>query len=356
MAVQKLPSGRWRGIVKQGRVAVATKTFDLKRDACAWVEAERAKMSQGYDPKLGKQVLRRVINDYLAWRKQAVRSTTYKTDQHMLALIAPNIANRTIGSITAREIEHCYTRLVNKGYKHATIKRFRDSLRAFFTWAQRQNIVTVNPVSVASLPRRQEPEHQMHPWTFSELIHDYHRWQTLNPSSALVALFLGLTGLRWSEARALTVSDVTLDTDPSVFVQKAQPEGVKDPKTTKSGRTRRVPLAEAIVPFIQQQVSGKQSTDKLLPPMHQSRFRRQLHWNTTAGGRTIHDLRHTAICLWLSAGIDLATVRAWAGHADLATTSRYTHWLGTEADRASINKLNHALRRGTQGVHEKEKA
>ncbi|NMX02911.1 tyrosine-type recombinase/integrase [Mobiluncus mulieris] len=58
----------------------------------------------------------------------------------------------------------------------------------------------------------------------------------------------------------------------------------------------------------------------------------------------MYDLRHTAICIWLAAGIDLATVRAWAGHADLTTTSRYTHWLGTKADQTSLATLNQAIK------------
>ncbi|NMW47782.1 tyrosine-type recombinase/integrase [Mobiluncus curtisii] len=93
-----------------------------------------------------------------------------------------------------------------------------------------------------------------------------------------------------------------------------------------------------------------------------------LDWYNTAQGRTIHDRRHAAICIWLAAGIDLATVRAWAGHADLTTTSRYTHWLGTKADQTSLATLNKVIQNttspspvtsisavngGTHGVREK---
>lgn len=36
---------------------------------------------------------------------------------------------------------------------------------------------------------------------------------------------------------------------------------------------------------------------------------------TVAMGRRLHDLRHTAACLWLARGVDLSTVSAWLGHA-----------------------------------------
>lgn len=40
---------------------------------------------------------------------------------------------------------------------------------------------------------------------------------------------------------------------------------------------------------------------------------------------TAHSLRHTFLTLALQSGADLATVKALAGHASVATTSRYLH-------------------------------
>ena len=51
----------------------------------------------------------------------------------------------------------------------------------------------------------------------------------------------------------------------------------------------------------------------------------------TGSGRRIHDLRHTAACLWLARGVDLGTVQAWMGHESIATTNQYLHFLGTAA-------------------------
>jgi Replication initiator protein, pSAM2/Phage integrase family len=85
--------------------------------------------------------------------------------------------------------------------------------------------------------------------------------------------------------------------------------------------------------------------------LHQSAFKRTLKWNVVAEGRRIHDLRHTAACLWLANGVDPGTVQAWMGHASIATTNLYLHHLGTSADRAGLDRLNRRFRgRGTQGV------
>ena len=58
---------------------------------------------------------------------------------------------------------------------------------------------------------------------------------------------------------------------------------------------------------------------------------RTLNWAETGKGRRIHDLRHTAACLWLARGVDAGTVQQWLGHESIATTNQYLHFLGTGA-------------------------
>lgn len=74
--------------------------------------------------------------------------------------------------------------------------------------------------------------------------------------------------------------------------------------------------------------------------LHASALKRTVAWSTISGGRRIHDLRHTAACLWLARGVDAATVQAWMGHTSIATTNIYLHHLGTGADRAGLDRLN----------------
>jgi integrase len=66
----------------------------------------------------------------------------------------------------------------------------------------------------------------------------------------------------------------------------------------------------------------------------------------TGRGRRLHDLRHTAACLWLASGVSISTVQAWLGHSSLQTTQIYVHYLGDSADRSGLDFLN---RRGSAG-------
>ena len=62
--------------------------------------------------------------------------------------------------------------------------------------------------------------------------------------------------------------------------------------------------------------------------LYHSNFRTKVRWPALVGelgwpGLRFHDLRATAIVLWIRAEVSLTTVRALAGHASLATTDRY---------------------------------
>ena len=69
-------------------------------------------------------------------------------------------------------------------------------------------------------------------------------------------------------------------------------------------------------------------------------FKRATDWKVLGRGRRLHDLRHTAICLWLARGVEPLTVKTWAGHESIGTTNGYVHYLGTSADDAGRVRLN----------------
>lgn len=99
------------------------------------------------------------------------------------------------------------------------------------------------------------------------------------------------------------------------------------------------------MPIVQELAAGKAKDDPLFTTdsgglQHRTSVIRSLEWGRTGQGRRLHDLRHTAACLWLARGVDLRTVQAWMGHESAATTNRYLHFPGKGADRAGLDRLN----------------
>ena len=64
----------------------------------------------------------------------------------------------------------------------------------------------------------------------------------------------------------------------------------------------------------------------------------------TTDGRRPHDLRHTAASLWIAAGVDIKTIAVWLGHSSTKLTlDTYGHLMGTDAERAAIERINRAF-------------
>jgi len=165
-----------------------------------------------------------------------------------------------------------------------------------------------------------------------------------SPWAADLILVAAWTGLRWGELRAVRVSDLQEVPTPALRVQRSQTEG-QPVKGTKGGKPRRVPLADAVLPAVRSFADGKAPGDLLFTgpeggQLWASAFKRVSSWPALARGRRLHDLRHTAACLWLSRGVDPASAQAWLGHASIATTNLYLHHLGTDADAAGLARLN----------------
>jgi integrase len=267
----------------------------------------------------------------------------------MVKLMLPNLGNLHVGRVTDREVQRVLDAW-SRRYAESSVRRFRAVLSGFFAWSVRERLRIDNPVARTRVARQLVPTQGMQPFTEPELdqvradiaVHDEHL--------ADVVWLLAWTGLRWSEARELRVADFIEVPMPRLVVRRSAPETV-EAKPTKSGRTRHVPLSDDLLPLVRSMAKDKGPDDLLITSsggsrLHAAAFKRTTRWPITGRGRRLHDLRHTAACLWLAAGVPASTVQAWLGHSSLQTTQIYVHYLGDSADKAGLDFLN---RRGHIG-------
>lgn len=344
MSVHKQPNGRFRARLKSGRVNVASKTFDTKREADQWLVRERAALVRGIDPRAGRQRVRALLAPWLASRRRSVSAKTYRVDADLERVLPPSLLSLQVASVTDRDVARCFEHWLGKDLSERSAVRYRACLSSFFSWCVRERYIPANPVTGVRVPRQSTVPTEMWPFTESALEDAYLGWREHNPRIADVLLTLGWTGLRWSEARAARVEDLMRVPTPGLLVRRAAPEGVGE-KSTKGRHSRRVPLPDRILPLVLAMAENKLPTDLLLTTdggaqLHRTATVRAVHWRTTGHGRRIHDLRHTAACLWLTRGVDPGTVQAWMGHESIATTNLYLHFLGTGAHRAGLDLLN----------------
>ncbi len=247
--------------------------------------------------------------------------------------------------ITGPAISKWQDDLLARGLAPTTVKRHRESLSSFFTWCVSEGYLAANPVKSTAPPKDRRARERMRPLPAPELDQVVAAVAAVSPVYADLVLVLAHTGLRWGEARAMLVRDCSELPMPMLSVIRNQPEGIAVAQSPKSGRSRRVPLPDALLPVVRRFAEGK-SPDELLftrpggGQLHRQMFVRQTNWATTGHGRTLHDLRHTAACEWILRGVPLTTVQAWLGHSSIEITSRYLHHLGDFADRAALQLLN----------------
>jgi integrase len=141
------------------------------------------------------------------------------------------------------------------------------------------------------------------------------------------------TGLRLGELLALRWRDVDWS-GSALTIERAISAGHEG--TTKSGKVRRVPMADQAAAALERLSHRRHFTsqDDLVfcnsigRPVDGSALRRRYKRARDAAGlRPLrwHDLRHTFGSLLVAGGVDTVTVKEAMGHAQLTTTSRYLH-------------------------------
>ncbi len=227
-----------------------------------------------------------------------------------------------------------------------TIRRVFALLRHCLADAVRAEEIDANPCAGARLPKPREAA-----WAFLTVdeVDAVERGARGVPEVSRRAFVVALrTGLRLGELLALRWGNVTLDGPlPSLHVQRSN-DG-----PTKSGRSRRVPLAfPTVLEALRLQLAdagGDPSPDALVFPSPSGRQRAEgddFGWaprkravDPRVGHRVtlgitrrvrFHDMRHTlashlTMGSWTEAPFPLHDVARWLGHSSVTVSERYSH-------------------------------
>ena len=294
--------------------------------------------------------------------------------------------------ITAARASNDYERRQAVRYQRpvgaASMHRIRATLRKALNDAVRQELITFNPATWVELP----PEHRPPPLVWTE--ERISRWKATGqvPSTVMVwtpmqtgqfldhilghrlyALYhlIAYRGLRRGEGCGLRWIDTDLDVGVvhvlNQIVQLGWETDQSTPKTEESTAT--VALDPATITELTSHrarrhaerlayasrggswvESGMVFTDVDGASLHPADVTAQFHQLVAAAGLPpirLHDLRHGAATIALSAGVDMKVVQHMLRHADLTTTSNlYTSVLDEVAHAAASDIANAIPRAG----------
>ena len=230
-------------------------------------------------------------------------------------------------------ILHRWATHLGEHYAPATVRRKLDSLSSLLTHLQHLGLIDGNPL--AAIPKPKRTRKIPDPPSPEECRRLLAACQT-SRERAILALLV-FTGLRRSEVIGLDHSDLAEDLSELRV------------HCGKGGHQRIIPLHNAVRSALNEHINACACGDG---PLIVSRARTRLGSTSLqrlfkrvlrrAGlqnrGLTIHSLRHAFASQLVKAGVDVATIAALMGHANISTTSLYLH-SSTATKRAAISRL-----------------
>lgn len=306
--------------------------FRTKREAELFLAAVEMKKATGeyIDPTGARVTVGRLGPSWLASRAHLKPSSTYVYESAWRLHVEPRWGSAMIGAIRHSEVQTWITELgagsERKKPKSPTIvRRSHDILAGILDGAVRDHLIASNPARGVKLPRRVSREHV---YLTNEQVA---RLLMACRENAPIVATLAYTGLRWGEASALRVRDVdTSRRRLSVVENAVYVNGSIVVGTPKTHERRSVPYPAFLETPLAEACAGKRRDDLIFDDgsgMHRKTptMARNSWWDralleSELPPMTIHDLRHTAASLAVSAGANVKAVQRMLGHASAAMT------------------------------------
>lgn len=329
-----------------------TANFDTASEADTYRQErlrERRRGGTG-DPTGGKLT---VVQWWERWSatRQVTSSTRAREQSIWACQIEPRFGSIRLADLRRSDIA-AWTASLSGELAPATVTRCLVTVKKLLTDAVTEGLIATSPAATVKAPRQGRVERRF--LTVGELTR---LEQAMAPRWAVVVPFASVTGLRIGELSALRVSDLNLAagevtvraTAVSVPVGVSGGDARRQIHQTKTfAGERTVPT---ITPVLRSRLAALIDERGLGPgdwlftgrddgPMTPGNWRNRV-WAAAVRDAGIcdpqptpHALRHTAVALWIAAGVDRLTVARWAGHTDAGFMERvYGHlWRDDHTD------------------------
>lgn len=334
--VRKTESGGFQVRYRDPSGAQRAKNFARRVDANKFLIKVESSMASGRftDPKLGKIQFQKWVDE---WQKTTVnlRPSTRERDLvYLRRYILPDFGNVALSKISQLEVRKWVASLDSDGYAPATVRKAYQILGKAMRAAVDAGLIVDSPCRGIELPEIEAEEMRfINPEEVVRLA------DSIEPRYRALVLVAAYGGLRWGELAALRRHRFKSDTGEIEIVETlVELNGVllpPGPPKTKAGR-RTVKLPRSVADELSSHIStyGVDESGLIFQSPEGGPLRktfRQRFWLPairSAGVEPlrIHDLRHTAIALWIAVGADPKRIAARAGHTSVSVVlDRYGH-------------------------------
>jgi integrase len=332
------------------------KVFARKADAQRFLtEMENHKLKGTWtDPALGRVLFRDWLGEWWATTTN-LRPTTRERNETLLRRYAlPRFGDVALVAISQRDVRAWVAELSARGLAPATVQKAYQLLGKVMGAAVDAGMVMQTPCRRVPLPKVEREEMRfLTPAEIARLA------DAIDQRYRALVLVAAYGGLRIGELAGLRRRRVDLlrgTVEVAEIVTEAESVLRFGPPKTRAGR-RTVGLPRAVVDELAAHLVRAEPEAFVFAaleggPLRVHGFRARVWRPATRraelDGLRIHDLRHTAVALWIAVGANPKQVAARAGHTSVSfTLDRYGH-LYPEADTALRDRLDSLYVAGEQ--------
>jgi integrase len=336
-----------------------SRQFKRKKDAEAHVNLMEVDRLQGalVDPRLGRITVAVWWDRWWPTVTNLRPSTKARDAQFFRSHALPAFGRTPIGKLDRTALRAWVAELGSSDGSNlapATIHRVVQLLNKCIEAAVEDRLISHNPVAKLPLPRIERRE--MRFVSADELMR---LAETINPRYRAFVLLGGFAGLRLGEMLGLRWGRVDLLRRRVHIAETLVDIGGHisfGPPKTKAA-VRSVPIPRFVAEDLARSASTNVATDRLVfespegQPIRATLFRRRF-WTPAvdAAGLSplrIHDLRHTAVSLWIADGAHPKQIAVMAGHTSVSVVlDRYGH-LYPQQDEELMDRLERRVATAT---------
>ncbi|CAN5180400.1 site-specific integrase [soil metagenome] len=340
---------------KPDRSQTDKRGFRTKRDAELFLASTEVQKATGayIDASASRITISDLGHNWLANQAHLKPSSLAVVEVAWRVHVEPQWGSRRLGDIRHSEVQTWITELSKRKSASVVIRAY-GVLAGIFDVAVQDRRLASSPIRGIKLPRKGRKERHYLSHNQVQLLANESR------SNGTLVTFLSYTGLRWGEAVGLRVRSV--DFARRRILVRANAVNVRGeiiPGTPKSHESRSVPFPAFLEDSLRdlcrdkdgaELVFGNGSTFLPTPTQGDGWFagakkRCSVIDKTFPPALTLHDLRHTAASLAISAGANVKAVQRMLGHASAAMTlDTYADLFDDDLDAVAIalNEARHA--------------